>query len=93
MSAIIDQWPRDLNTNFTLCNCLFGSIELAKDTGPDKYNYSGYGIRFGSCSEFSFVDGNVGENVITFGTDMSASVRTDNENKDTLILREGLRQR
>ena len=66
-----------------------GSVELTKNTDPDKCKYTGYGIGFDSCSEFSFTDGSVGKNVIVFGPDMSSSAHIDNKNKDVLILGEG----
>ena len=37
----LDMLPRDLNTNFTLGNCL---SKTAKNDDPDKYNYSGYNM-------------------------------------------------
>ena len=55
---------RNVNTNFTLGNCLFGSVKLTKNADPDKYKYSGYGIGFDSRSEFLFTDGSYGKNVI-----------------------------
>ena len=48
-----DIWSRDLNTDFGLKHCLFGAVKLTKNTDPDKYSYSGYGIGFNSCSLFS----------------------------------------
>ena len=51
----------NLNTDFKLKNCLFGSVELTKNADPDKYKYSDYGIGFASRSEFSFTDGRVGQ--------------------------------
>ena len=30
---------RNLNTDFTLGNCLFGSVKLTKNADPDKYTY------------------------------------------------------
>ena len=45
-------WLKNLNTDFTLNNCLFGSVKLTKDADPDKYKYSGYSIGFNSHSEF-----------------------------------------
>ena len=42
--------------DFTLKNCLFRSVKLTKNADPDKYKYSGYGIRFDSRSELSFAD-------------------------------------
>ena len=44
---------RNFNTDFILGNCLFGSVKLTKNADVDKYKYSGYGIGFDSCSEFS----------------------------------------
>ena len=73
---------RNLNTDFTLDNCLFGSVKLTMNADPDKYKYSGYGIGFESHSEFSFTDGSMRKNVIIFGADMNPSEHTDNKNKD-----------
>ena len=41
---------RNLNTYFTLGNCLFESVKLTKNADLDKYNYSGHDIGFGSGS-------------------------------------------
>ena len=89
ISYTLNPWLRNLNIDFTLKNCLFGSVKLTKNADPDKCKYSGYEIGFDSRSEFSFTDGSVGKNVIIFGADISSSVHIDNENKDTLILGEG----
>ena len=80
---------RNLNADFTLGNCLFGSVKLTKNTFLDKYKYTGYGQGFHSRSEFLFTDGSYGKNVIIFGADMSSSVHFDNKRKDILILGEG----
>ena len=50
---------RNLNTDFKLNNCLFGSVKLTKNTDPDKYKQSGYGIGFDSRSEFLYTDGSM----------------------------------
>ena len=42
ISYILTPWLRNLNTDFTLNNCLFGSVRLTKNADPDKYKYSGY---------------------------------------------------
>ena len=78
-------WLRNSNTDFTLNNCLVGT----KNADPDKYKYSGYGIRFDSRSVLSFTDGNTGRKVIIFGADMSSSVHIDNKRKYILILDKG----
>ena len=83
---------RNLNTDFTLGNCLFGSVKLTKKADPEKCKYIGYGIGFDSHSEFLFTDGSCGRNVITFRADMSSSAHVDNKGKDILILGEGLTQ-
>ena len=64
---------KDLNTDFTLGNCLFGSVKLTKNADPDKYKYSGYDIGFDSHSGFLFTDGSSGKNVIISGADISSS--------------------
>ena len=33
-----DIWSRDLNPGFTLKDCLFGGVKLAKTADPDKYS-------------------------------------------------------
>ena len=46
---------RILNTNFTLNNCLFGSLKLTKNADSLEYKYSGYGIGSDSRSECLFI--------------------------------------
>ena len=72
--------------NPTLKNSLFGAVTLTKNTDIDKYQYSGYGIRFDRKSSFSFPNGGFGQNVIIFGVDISSSAHVDNKKKDILIL-------
>ena len=86
MWTIVGPQLRNLNTDFTLSNCLFGSVKLTKNADLDKYKYTGYDIAFDSCSKFLFTDGNYGKNVIIFRVDMSSSVHVDNKEKDILIL-------
>ena len=43
----------DLDTEFTLKDCLFGDVKITKSADPDKYSYSGHGIGFDSRSYFS----------------------------------------
>ena len=76
ISYLLTPWFRNLDTNFTLSNCLFGSVKLTKNADPDKYKYSRYSIRFDSRSELLFKN-------------VSSSVHVDNKNKDILILGEG----
>ena len=38
----LDQWSRDLNTDFTFGNCLLGSVKLTKNADLDEYNFFGY---------------------------------------------------
>ena len=57
----LDTWLREINTDFTLKSCLFGDVKLAKNTDPDNYVYTGYGIGFDSRSVFSLLDGSMGK--------------------------------
>ena len=75
----------NLNTDFTLCNYLFGSVKLTKNADLVQYKYSGYDSR----SEFSLPDGTIGRNVIILRAGMSSYVHVDNKGKDILILGEG----
>ena len=39
ISYTLNPWLRNLNTDFTLNNSLFGSVKLSKNADPDKYKY------------------------------------------------------
>lgn len=82
-------WSRDLNTGFTLGNCLLGAVKLTKNDDLDKYEYSGFGIAFDARSQFLWLDGRWGKNFVIFGVDMSSSVHVENKKKDKLTLGEG----
>ena len=47
----------DLDFDFTLSNCFFGSVKLTKNADQDKYKYTTYDIGFYSSSEFLITDG------------------------------------
>ena len=92
ISYILNQWLRDLNTDFTLGSCVFGSVKLTNSYNLDKYKYSGYSIGFDSRLKFSFTDESMEKNVFSFGAVMSSSVHIDYKNKDILILSKGATQ-
>ena len=48
----LDTWSRKLNADFKLKDFLFGVVQLIKYVDPDKYFYTGYGIRSDSRSFF-----------------------------------------
>ena len=89
ISYTLNPLLRNLKTDFTLGNCLFGYVKLTKNADLDKYKYSSYGKGFDSRSEFSFTDEIFGKNVIIFRADMSSSVHIDNKGKDISILGDG----
>ena len=89
ISYILNQLPRDLNTEFTLRNCFFGSVKQTNNAGLDKCKYSNCGIGFDFHSEFLWPEGSMGKFVIIFGADMSSYVHIDNNEKDILTLGEG----
>ena len=84
ISYALNPQLRNLNTDFTLGNCLFGSVKLAKNADLDKYKYGSYSIGFDSLP-----DGSMGKYIIILGADKSSSVHIDNKRKDILILAEG----
>ena len=64
ISCTLGSQLRNLNIDFTLSNCLFGSVKLTKNADLDKYKYTEYGVGFDSRSEFLFTYGSYGKNVI-----------------------------
>ena len=60
ISYTLTPWLGNLNTDFTLNSCLFGSVKLTKNADRDKYKYSDYITGFDSPSAFSFTDGFMG---------------------------------
>ena len=93
ISYILNPWLINLNTDFTLKDCLFGSVKLTKNADLNKHKYSGYSIGFDPRSKFSFTHRSLRKNAIIFGADMGSSMRIDNKNKDMLIRGEGQTQR
>ena len=79
----------NLNTDFTLGNCFFGSVKLTKNADPDKCKYTNYSIGFDSRSEFLLTDGSYGKYFFIFRGGMSSSVHVNSKRKDILILVEG----
>ena len=61
----LDTWSRDLNSGFTLKDCLFGGVKLAKNVDRDKYVYNDYGgIGLDLRSKSSLSDNSVDKSVI-----------------------------
>ena len=58
---------------------MFGAVTLTKNTDIDKSGYSGYDIGLDRRSSFSLPGGGFGQNLITFGVDMSSSPHIDNK--------------
>ena len=59
----LNTYLRDLNTRFTLDDCLFWAAKLTENAGPDNYRYTGWGIGFDTCSHFSLLNGEWGKNL------------------------------
>ena len=81
------------NTDFTIQNALFGSAKITEDPSDLSHKkYSGYGIRFGESSDFSF--GNIvnGKNVIIFGADMSFGSHERNRQNEIDVLEKDFTQ-
>ena len=88
----LQRWSKDINADFTLKDCFFGTVKLIKNSDPDKYSYSGYGIGFDSCSLFIFPNFDWDKNTFFSGVGNSSSVRIDDKKKDNLVLGEGPKQ-
>ena len=87
--------PRTINSNFVFKNCLFGAIKIVNTTNSDtdKWQYSGYGIRFDLTGSFTHPDGGNGKNVIIFRADLSNSRHATNKTQAVLVLGHGLIQK
>ena len=75
-------WQNDLDSEFTSLNSLFGVVKLTKNSDPDKYSYSRYGIGFDARGTFPLSAGNgFGKNVTIFGVENSPSVHANLKKK------------
>ena len=52
----LNTWPRNPVNNFTLKNCIFGTVKLVANTIKSKLNYNGRGIAFDGEGSWSFGD-------------------------------------
>ena len=80
---------KTINSNFVFKTCLFGAIKITNTTtnsDTDKWQYSGYGIRFDSKGEFTHLNGGDGKNVIIFEADLSNSRHANYKTKHVLFL-------
>ena len=85
---------KTINSDNVLKNCLFGATKVTKPddtTDTDKYIYFGYGLGFGSTSQFTHPQGGMARNVIMFGVNSSNSVHATKKN--ILILGHSLTQK
>lgn len=48
-------WSRDLDMDFTLCDCVLRAVKLTKNGDTDKYGYRGYGTGFDAYLQFSLL--------------------------------------
>ena len=72
-------WNYVCSSDPTLRNSLLGAVKLVKNTDTDKYNNSGYGIRFDMKGTSGFPTTGFGRNVIIFEADRNSSVHIDNK--------------
>ena len=83
---------RNLNADFTLGHCLFGSEKLTKSFHLDKYKHTGCGIGFDSRSEFLITDGSYEKMSLFLKLIWALFVDVDNNGRNILILGEGSTQ-
>ena len=68
----------------------YGDVTLTKNTDPDKYCYSGFGVGFYEYGKILLLDDRTfDKKAIIFGVDDSSSVHADIRKKDILILHKG----
>ena len=76
----LDNWPKVPLRNFAIKDCLFGAINVVKNSDKGNYVYSCYGIAFDGKGLCSFGNGET-RNVVIFGSDSSSSSHIDNQIK------------
>ena len=64
ISLTPDPWSRDLNTDFTIRNCLLRSVKLTENSNPDKYKNT---IIFEADMSSSVHTGNKNKNTLVLG--------------------------
>ena len=77
----LHMWSYNQGADFTLRDCLFGTVKLTKTVDPDKRYYYRYGIKFDTHATFSFPNGEFRKNVVIFGVENFPLVRIDNRKK------------
>ena len=80
---------KNVNSEFTLRNCLFGTVKITNKSNSDKdmWQYNVYGIAFDSKGEFTHPSGQgYAKNVIIFGVDLSSSRHSSNKTQNILVL-------
>ena len=75
----------DPTNNFTLKNCLFGTIKFTRNVDISKFTYNCWGIAFDGKGYWSF-ENDPARNVIIFGDDNSSSFHLDNPQNNFLVL-------
>ena len=73
----LNNWPRNPTNNFTLKNCLCGTVKLTKNKNKSKFTCNGERIAFDGKGYWSF-DNDYDRNVAIFGVDNSSSSHIDN---------------
>ena len=67
----LDDWSKIPLNNFTFRNCLFGVINLVKNSDKSKYMYRVYEIEFDGAGPWSF-DNYFARNAVIFGVNNSS---------------------
>ena len=85
----LDIRSRDLSPEFTLVDCLFGTVKLIKNAQLNKYVFRGYGIGFDARSKFQLPKNKWSIKVVVFVVNNKLSLHADNKEKYMLVLAEG----
>ena len=80
----LNPWSKCLLDNFTLKNCLFGVINIERNSNKSKLLYSGYRVAFDQKGCWSFGNGLL-RNVVIFRVDNNSSSHSDNRKNNFVI--------
>ena len=72
----LNNWPRNASNNFTLKNCVFGTVKLIRNATKGKFICKVQGKTFDGAGAWSFSN-YFARNIVTFGVDNTSSSHTD----------------
>ena len=85
----LDPISSSRDSNFTVQNALFGSIQITKNANASKYKYEGHGICFDKGGTFGIGNITNGRNVLIYGVHKSSLTHANNKANNIFVTGDG----